>query len=696
MVKKSSASILCFLITCFSAISVSVQYEVCDETGGNFMPNSPYGKNLRLVNSTLASNITSHGGYFNGWIGLGQDQVYAMGMCAPGALPDVCSHCIQGASDSLLQICVNQTHAFSWFGKEISCLVRYSSKPFSGLLALKPDQPLHNYMEIDENNQKEFDSVWDGLMFRMIKAVSSSVRNNSSTSTSPSLSSPSSKYYAKDVAREPVYGNISMLMQCTPDVSSKDCKICLESSIDYYKKFYHRNRGIIILRPSCFFRWELYPFSAAFDSLIIYSPPPPSLPPAPGPSQPPSPPPPYVANQTNIPKKGNKSFFDTRFSGGIIAAIVIVTFAFILLIAIGVAICKRRKQKQDIELPTESVQFDLKTIEAATSNFSEQNKLGEGGFGEVYKGMLMNGTEIAVKRLSKTSGQGEVEFKNEVVVVAKLQHRNLVRLLGFSLQGEEKLLVYEFVHNKSLDYFLFDHEKKIQLDWTVRQKIVDGVTRGILYLHQDSRLKIIHRDLKASNILLDADMNPKIADFGMARIFGIDQTVANTSRVVGTFGYMPPEYVTHGQFSTKSDVYSFGVLVLEIISGKKNSSFYKMDGLVNNLVTYVWRLWENKSLPDLVDPCIREDCKIDEVIRYIHIGLLCVQENPADRPTMSTIHQILTTSSITLPIPLPPGFFFKNEQRSTSIAPGLEPGQSSSKSFTCSVDEATITNVIPR
>ncbi|CAE6181188.1 unnamed protein product [Arabidopsis arenosa] len=278
-------------------------------------------------------------------------------------------------------------------------------------------------------------------------------------------------------------------------------------------------------------------------------------------------------------------------------------------------ICKRRKQKQEIELPTESVQFDLKTIEAATSNFSEHNKLGVGGFGEVYKGMLLNGTEIAVKRLSKTSGQ-----------------------------GEEKLLVYEFVTNKSLDYFLFDPNKRNQLDWTVRRNIID------------------------------ADMNPKIADFGMARIFGVDQTVANTARVVGTFGYMSPEYVTHGQFSMKSDVYSFGVLILEIISGKKNSSFYQMDGLVNNLVTYVWKLWENKSLHELIDPFIKEDCKSDEVIRYIHIGLLCVQENPADRPTMSTIYQVLTTSSITLPVPQPPGFFFRNGPGSNPSSQGLVPG----------------------
>ncbi|CAA7028062.1 unnamed protein product [Microthlaspi erraticum] len=178
----------------------------------------------------------------------------------------------------------------------------------------------------------------------------------------------------------------------------------------------------------------------------------------------------------------------------------------------------------------------------------------------------------------------------------------------------------------------------------------------------------------------------------MARIFEMDQGGANTIRVVGTFGYMSPEYVTHGEFSTKSDVYSYGVLMLEIISGKKNSSFHRMGGSVTNLVTYVWKLWEKNSLHELIDPsiqeeCIGEDCKKDEIIRCIHIGLLCVQENSADRPAMSEIHQMLTNTSLILHVPKPPGFFFPN---------GPESNQSTSKSFTCSVDDVTNTSVDPR
>ncbi|KAL3576884.1 hypothetical protein D5086_022167, partial [Populus alba] len=218
--------------------------------------------------------------------------------------------------------------------------------------------------------------------------------------------------------------------------------------------------------------------------------------------------------------------------------------------------------------------FSLQTLIDATDNFNTANKLGQGGFGPVYKGKLSDGQEIAVKRLSRSSGQGFDEFMNEVVVISKLQHRNLVRILGCCVEGEEKMLLYEYMPNKSLDAFLFDSLRKQLLDWKNRFKIVEGICRGLLYLHRDSRLRIIHRDLKASNILLDQELNPKISDFGMARIFGNHEDQANTRRVVGTYGYMSPEYAMEGRFSEKSDVFSFGVLLLEIISGRKNSSFY--------------------------------------------------------------------------------------------------------------------------
>ncbi|KAF5780972.1 putative protein kinase RLK-Pelle-DLSV family [Helianthus annuus] len=328
-------------------------------------------------------------------------------------------------------------------------------------------------------------------------------------------------------------------------------------------------------------------------------------------------------------------WFDSKRSSAGIRGQVIVPIAVVVLVLL-VAIClfchfKRKKQQQqgtqssdeDLELPL----IGLSTILKATKSFSINNKLGEGGFGPVYKGVLENGKEIAVKRLAKTSTQGLHEFKNEVISISRLQHRNLVKLLGCCVEGAEVMLIYEYMPNKGLDSFIFDKTPMELVDWPARYNIIIGIARGLLYLHQDSRLRIIHRDLKVSNILLDKDMNPKISDFGTARAFGGTQTEAKTNKVVGTYGYLAPEYAGNGIFSIQSDVYSFGVVVLEIVSGLKNREFVHKEHC-NNLTGHAWVLHNEDRSLELVAKCLGESSNVSQVLRSIHVALLCVQRHP--------------------------------------------------------------------
>ncbi|XP_010448743.1 PREDICTED: cysteine-rich receptor-like protein kinase 11 isoform X2 [Camelina sativa] len=646
MKQSSLFSILCFVLC---VASVSAQQQCMNN--GNFTPKSTYDSNLRQILSYLPSNVTTGDGFFySGSIGKEPNRVFTRGMCIPVSTSDDCSVCIKTASDGLLRSCRNQEGAFTWPGEPILCHVRYSGTFFDDISTeLYPRKVINNTGDINSNNQKEFTAIWEGLMGRMIIT----------TSNAKSTPSSSSSYYTADVAALTPSQNIYALMQCTPDLTShsRDCESCLRQNVGDCGQ----EQVCIVIRASCFFRWDLKKFSKAFENITLASPPPPPL-------------------QSDKRSKGAIVVFLVP-----IVVVVFIIVIFVLLARRYVGLCWRRKKTyQDFDFDqsgittVDSLQFDLKTIKVATKKFSD--KLGQGGFGEVFKGTLPNGIEVAVKRLSKASAQGEEEFKNEVLVVAKLQHRNLVRLFGFCLEGEEKILVYEFVPNKSLDYFLFDPTNHEKLDWRKRYNIIEGIARGILYLHQDSRLIIIHRDLKASNILLDADMNPKIADFGMARIFGMDQSGANTNKIVGTRGYMPPEYVMQGLFSMKSDVYSFGVLVLEIICGQNNRFFQQSDTTTENFVTYAWRLWKSESPLKLVDSSISDNFQNEEVTRCIHIALLCVQKDPKDRPTLSEILLMLTSDTIDLPDPQPPGFFFSN--RRNQLREGLESSQCCSSETT--------------
>ncbi|CAN8325668.1 unnamed protein product [Cochlearia groenlandica] len=630
-------------------------YHVCPNTT-TYSKNSIYSSNLRNLLSSLSSNNPFFSnGFYSTASGQSPDTVFGLFLCRGDISPEICRDCVVFAVNDTMNRCPKRKNGFIWYDE---CMLRYSDRNIFLETSFRNGTTgviLTNTQDVSGNQDRFRDFVLSEM-----KQISEEA-------------AASSRKFAVNKSKFTSNTTLYRLVQCTPDLASEDCLTCLQQTISL---LYTEKIGARVLMPSCNSRYELYTFynvtetgtpQTQLDSAPLSPPLPPS-------------------------GKSGKSSVIT------ISVVVPITVIFILFVAVVSIRAKRKRSIYETEPLAEerddittagSLQFDFKVIEAATDTFSENNKLGQGGFGQVYKGTFPSGVQVAVKRLSKTSGQGEREFENEVVVVAKLQHRNLVRLLGFCLEGDEKILIYEFVHNKSLDYFLFDSTMQSQLDWTKRYKIIGGIARGILYLHQDSRLTIIHRDLKAGNILLDADMNPKVADFGMARIFEMDQTEASTRRVVGTYGYMSPEYAMYGQFSMKSDVYSFGVLVLEIISGRKNSSIYQMDDNVGNLVTYTWRLWRNGSPLELVDPSFQENDQTIEITRCIHIALLCVQEEVEDRPTMSEIVQMLTTSSIVLAVPRPPGFFFRSRHEEVR-------GPSMDISALGSIDNASITSVAPR
>ncbi|KAH9723382.1 putative LRR receptor-like serine/threonine-protein kinase [Citrus sinensis] len=284
--------------------------------------------------------------------------------------------------------------------------------------------------------------------------------------------------------------------------------------------------------------------------------------------------------------------------------------------------------------------FTLRQIKAATNNFDAANKIGEGGFGPVYKGTLSDGAVIAVKQLSSKSKQGNREFVNEIGMISALQHQNLVKLYGCCIEGNQLLLVYEYLENNSLARALFGKEGQcLNLDWATRKRICSDIARGLAYLHEESRLKIVHRDIKATNVLLDKDLNAKISDFGLAKLDEDENTHIST-RIAGTVGYMAPEYAMRGYLTDKADVYSFGIVALEIVSGKSNTNYRPKEEFVY-LLDWAYVLQEQGNLLELVDPSLGSNFSKKEAMTMLNIALLCTNPSPTLRPTMSSAVSML-------------------------------------------------------
>lgn len=286
--------------------------------------------------------------------------------------------------------------------------------------------------------------------------------------------------------------------------------------------------------------------------------------------------------------------------------------------------------------------FTYEELVRATDGFSDANLLGQGGFGYVHRGLLPNGKEIAVKQLKLGSGQGEREFQAEVEIISRVHHKHLVSLVGYCISGGKRLLVYEFVPNNTLEFHLHGKDRPT-MEWPTRLKIALGAAKGLAYLHEDCHPKIIHRDIKSSNILLDFKFEAKVADFGLAK-FTSDNNTHVSTRVMGTFGYLAPEYASSGKLTEKSDVFSLGVMLLELITGRRpvdTTQTYMDDSLVDWARPLLMRALEDGDYDELVDPRLGKDFSPNEIARMIACAAACVRHSARRRPRMSQVVRAL-------------------------------------------------------
>ncbi|EMS59484.1 Cysteine-rich receptor-like protein kinase 25 [Triticum urartu] len=663
-------------------------WPVCGSTGSFAANDSTYLASINSMAATLPRNAsTSPGLYATAHAG----QVWALALCRGDANATSCSGCLAQGFQDLPSACAYSKEATMYYD---TCFLHYSNLQLSA----SDDTAFSSafYLPYSANATDE-PARFDRVVAALLNATADYAAYNSSGSR---------PYASGVVSLDQEFPEMYSWAQCTPDLTRARCRDCLVSTIQAMGRPLY-SVGARVLGIRCGIRYESRPFldgpvtlghpelsNHAHSTLKL-----------------------RVPSNTIKKESGNDAAAARtgpratpcarrKWGGGTPDALQEETTA-----PTGVTVvvpnepagtspnshhCKcfrsadpsRYSRETEDSESVDSMLMDISTLRAATGDFAENNKLGEGGFGAVYMveetanhnhtGTLPDGEEIAVKRLSKGSTQGVDELMNELALVAKLKHKNLVRLVGVCLEQQERLLVYEFVPNRSLDQILFignvlidqkqriatqihtlskqsertsDVEKKReQLDWGQRLRIIRGIARGLQYLHEDSQLKVVHRDLKASNVLLDVDMNPKISDFGLARLFERGQTQGITNRVIGTYGYMAPEYMMRGKYSVKSDVFSFGVMVLEIVTGRKNNDTTQSD----DLLTMIWEHWTSGTVLERMDQSMDNSFSESDVMRCIQVGLLCVQENPVDRPVMSEVGMMLESDMVSLGPPSKP------------------------------------------
>ncbi|KAL6656698.1 hypothetical protein ACP70R_004478 [Stipagrostis hirtigluma subsp. patula] len=601
------------------------QVTTCD--GGTYTANDTFQANLERLAASLPANASAApSGFANNSAGAAPDQVYALALCRGDTNASTCSACVASAFQDARRGCPLYKGVTVY---RDDCVLRFSGERFLGFL--EPDQWVVSELVPETDTAPGSVNAPQAWFAAAVSAILTAVVDHAAAATSSNVSTPTRKYFA--TGEEDFDPKIYGLAQCALVLTPTQCRSCLGYLLWQATGYLSgRPQWISTFVVWCNLRYSVRPVYDGGAMLRLQAPRAPAAALIPGSATP----------ESGAGKKKNGA----AISAGAASCGVLL----LILSAISVLLFQRRIKATKSDHPLMEISrakctiFDLPTLQEATENFSEKNKLGEGGFGTVYKLML----------------------HNEVLLLAELQHKNLVRLQGFCSHQNDTLLVYEYIKNGSLDRFLFaDANTGKALNWEQQHNIILGIAKGILYLHEDSSMRIIHRDLKTNNILLDDDMAPKIADFGLARLLGEGHTNSQTSRAAGTLGYMAPEYVMLGTVSPKIDIFSFGVLVLEIVTRRSNCSYD--DHSAVNLLSDVWDYWTKGTISQMLDESL-DGYSRSQALRCIHVGLLCVQADPDHRPHISSVIFMLTRDSMELQSPAQPAFFFGRESSVASIS----------------------------
>ncbi|KAF3431229.1 hypothetical protein FNV43_RR25959 [Rhamnella rubrinervis] len=522
--------------------------------------------------------------------GTGNTTVYAFGECMKDLSQSDCNLCFAQSKVQIIMCLPFQkgTRAGRLFLD--GCYIRYDDYNFFNQSLSAQDKTVCANNTFGGNQ-----TVWKANVMELVRNLSVQAPKNEG-------------FFVGSVNRTniTVYG----LAQCWEVVNATACEKCLSDALTEIDSCASKKEGRV-LNAGCYLRFSPQKF---YD------------------------------NSTSDSGTGNGGNRRLAIILSVVSAVLalLITSAAVLFFVRKKVLKKRREKKQLGALLStvnkSKLNYSYEVLERATNYFHSSNKLGQGGSGSVYKGVLSDGKAVAIKRLFFNTTQWVDHFFNEVNLISDISHKNLVKLVGCSITGPESLLVYEYVPNQSLHDYFFGAKKNQPLRWELRYKIILGTAEGLAYLHEESKLRIIHRDIKLSNILLEEDFTPKIADFGLARLFPEDKTHISTA-IAGTLGYMAPEYVVHGKLTEKADVYSFGVAVIEVVSGKRNNAFSENSPSVLKMV---WNLYGTGRLHEVIDPVLEGNYQVEEASRLLQIGLLCAQASAELRPSMSVVVKMLT------------------------------------------------------